>query len=48
VDAQWRICDPVVSRWTADDTPLPQYAAGSQGPREAEAILTGDVAWRVI
>ncbi len=36
VEAQWRICDPIVSAWAQTPGPLPQYAAGSQGPEEAE------------
>ncbi len=48
VEAQWRICDPMVSRWGADRAPLAQYDAGSQGPREADAILVGDDTWRTI
>jgi glucose-6-phosphate 1-dehydrogenase len=48
VEEQWRICDPLVRRWTADRTPPAFYAAGSQGPREAESLLVGDDAWRSI
>jgi glucose-6-phosphate 1-dehydrogenase len=48
VEAQWRICDPLVSRWSADQAALPEYPAGSQGPREADALLLGDDAWRTI
>ena len=37
VEAQWRICDPIVRAWAARTPgPLPQYEAGSQGPAEAE------------
>ena len=35
VEAQWRICDPIVQAWEATPGPLPQYPAGSQGPPEA-------------
>ncbi len=48
VEAQWRICDPVVSRWETDRRPLPQYPAGSQGPPEAASILAPGDAWRTI
>jgi glucose-6-phosphate 1-dehydrogenase len=48
VEAQWRICDPVVSRWETDRRPLPQYPAGSQGPVEATSILAPGDAWRRI
>ena len=36
VEAQWLICDPIVSAWARRPGPLPQYEAGSQGPKEAE------------
>ena len=32
VEAQWRICDPIVHAWARKGGPLPQYPAGSQGP----------------
>jgi glucose-6-phosphate 1-dehydrogenase len=39
VEAQWRICDPIVRVWEGDPGPLPTYEAGSQGPEEASALL---------
>jgi glucose-6-phosphate 1-dehydrogenase len=48
VEAQWRICDPIVQTWQQVGGPLPQYPAGSQGPEEAKALLRGDDEWRVI
>ena len=30
VEAQWRIIDPILQAWAQDDSPLPQYPAGSQ------------------
>jgi glucose-6-phosphate 1-dehydrogenase len=48
VEAQWRICDPIVSAWGADARPLPQYPAGSQGPHEADALLLEGHQWRAI
>jgi glucose-6-phosphate 1-dehydrogenase len=48
VEAQWRICDPIVSAWANQPAPLPAYEAGSQGPKEAEALLRGDDRWRAI
>jgi len=48
VEAQWRICDPVVSRWATEPGPLPQYQAGSQGPEEAAALLDDGDRWRAI
>jgi len=48
VEAQWRIIDPVVQMWAADDTPPSLYAAGSQGPDDANDLLLGDDRWRAI
>ena len=36
------------SAWEATPGPLPQYAAGAQGPAEADALLVGDDRWRAI
>jgi glucose-6-phosphate 1-dehydrogenase len=48
VEAQWRICDPIVSHWTETPGPLPTYEAGSQGPEEADALLCEGDSWRAI
>jgi glucose-6-phosphate 1-dehydrogenase len=48
VEAQWRICDPIVAAWAAQPGPLASYEAGSQGPKEADALLRGDDRWRAI
>jgi glucose-6-phosphate 1-dehydrogenase len=48
VEAQWRICDPIVQTWAQLPGPLPQYAAGSQGPAEADAILVPGQSWRTL
>jgi glucose-6-phosphate 1-dehydrogenase len=48
VEAQWRICDPIVKAWSEMPGPLPQYPAGSQGPTEAMDLLVGDASWRMI
>ncbi len=52
VEAQWRICDPILKYWepTHPKTPgpLPQYEAGSQGPKEADSLLLDDHHWRAI
>lgn len=42
VDAQWRIVEPVLD----NATPVYPYAAGSWGPREAEALIGADGPWR--
>ena len=48
VEAQWRICDPILEAWSGIPGPLPQYAAGSGGPAEADAILLQGHKWRAI
>jgi glucose-6-phosphate 1-dehydrogenase len=48
VEAQWRICDPIVQKWAATPGPIPQYEAGSQGPAEANALLLDGQEWRAI
>ena len=51
VEAQWRICDPIVKAWSPSEQPGPPvatYEAGSQGPKEAEDLLFGDDRWRAI
>ncbi len=48
VEAQWQICDPIVTAWAHLPGPLPQYEAGSQGPREANALLDEGHSWRAI
>jgi glucose-6-phosphate 1-dehydrogenase len=46
IEALWGIIDPILSAWGADTTSaIPQYASGSAGPPEAEALLEGR-AWR--
>jgi len=48
VEAQWRICDPIVSAWSAHGARLPQYGAGTQGPVEADALLLEGHQWRAV
>ncbi len=48
VEAQWRIMDPVVTRFTEDHAALPQYDAGSHGPLEACSLMAGEDEWRAI
>ena len=40
VEAQWRICDPIVSAWAAEPVRCP-LLAGSQGPRRPRAAPRG-------
>jgi glucose-6-phosphate 1-dehydrogenase len=48
VEAQWRICDPILNTWAKVGGPLPKYEAGSQGPSEADEILREGDKWRRI
>jgi glucose-6-phosphate 1-dehydrogenase len=48
VGAQWRVIDPILERWGQADEPLPTYAAGSQGPDEADSVLEQGHRWRTI
>jgi glucose-6-phosphate 1-dehydrogenase len=48
VEAQWRICDPIVGAWARVPGPLPSYEAGSQGPEEADQLLREGDRWRAI
>jgi len=48
VEAQWRICQPILDAWAEVPGPLPLYAAGSQGPPEAAKILLPGQSWRAI
>jgi glucose-6-phosphate 1-dehydrogenase len=48
VEAQWRICDPIVSNWAAHPRRLAQYPAGSRGPEVADRILLEGHKWRAI
>jgi glucose-6-phosphate 1-dehydrogenase len=48
VEAQWRICDPIVRAWEATPGPLPQYPSGSHGPAEAQSLMLPGHEWRTI
>jgi len=48
VEAQWRICDPIVSYWASTPGPVASYVAGSQGPAEADELLREGDRWRAI
>ncbi|MEA2275603.1 MAG: glucose-6-phosphate 1-dehydrogenase [Solirubrobacteraceae bacterium] len=48
VEAQWRICDPILQAWASTPGPLPPYPAGSLGPAEADLIMLPGHAWRAI
>jgi glucose-6-phosphate 1-dehydrogenase len=46
VDAQWSIIDPILQTWKDGSVPLAHYAAGSQGPSEADTLLGDGRRWR--
>jgi glucose-6-phosphate 1-dehydrogenase len=48
VEAQWRVCDPIVHAWAASPERPSIYPAGSQGPEEAALLLRPGDAWRRI
>jgi glucose-6-phosphate 1-dehydrogenase len=48
VEAQWRVCDPIVKAWARDPGPLARYEAGTSGPAEAERVLRDHHSWRAI
>jgi glucose-6-phosphate 1-dehydrogenase len=48
VEAQWRICDPILAAWAESEKAVAKYAAGTQGPHEADALLLPGHTWRSI
>ena len=48
IEAQWRICDPIVKFWASTSQGLAHYEAGSQGPEEAAQLLRESHRWRAI
>ncbi len=43
VEAEWRIITPIEEAWAQLPAPaFPNYAAGSEGPVEADALIAGD------
>jgi glucose-6-phosphate 1-dehydrogenase len=47
IEALWGIIDPILTCWHEDtQSPIPQYASGSDGPEAANALLEGDRGWR--
>jgi glucose-6-phosphate 1-dehydrogenase len=48
VDALWQVVDPILQRWEEVPGPIPQYAAGSEGPEEANPLLHDAAQWRPI
>ncbi len=50
VEETWRVVQPVLDAWTKDmPEAFPNYASGSDGPAEADALLKRDGrAWRPV
>jgi len=48
VEAQWRVCDPILEAWRDTPGPLATYASGSAGPEEADALLQNGTKWRAL
>lgn len=49
IEAGWQVVQPVLDYWAEHKPEFPNYAAGSQGPAEADELLTHDGrAWRPI
>jgi glucose-6-phosphate 1-dehydrogenase len=47
VGRSWRIVDPVMRFWAADERPIPLYQAATWGPSEASALIARDGrSWR--
>jgi glucose-6-phosphate 1-dehydrogenase len=46
VEAAWAICDPILKAWSQAPGPIPQYAVGSSGPKEADDLLEDNDRWR--
>jgi glucose-6-phosphate 1-dehydrogenase len=47
IEALWGIIDPILTAWHEDtSSEIPQYAAGSPGPQEADALMQDDHHWR--
>jgi glucose-6-phosphate 1-dehydrogenase len=47
IEALWGVIDPILESWAQDTTStIPQYEAGSSGPREADGLLEPGHVWR--
>jgi glucose-6-phosphate 1-dehydrogenase len=47
-EAQWRICDPILSGWVETGRVPDAYPAGTAGPAEADSLLLPGHSWRTI
>jgi glucose-6-phosphate 1-dehydrogenase len=50
VEHGWRILQPLLDAWAANDAAFPDYPSGSEGPEAADALIarTGDRSWRPV
>jgi len=50
IEQGWRVVQPVLDSWAAETADFPNYAAGTDGPKEADALIAADSdrAWRPI
>ena len=50
VEEAWRVVQPVLDVWAADNADINTYMSGSAGPLEADGLLarSGNFAWRTI
>jgi glucose-6-phosphate 1-dehydrogenase len=50
VEEAWRVVQPVVDAWAADNSDIMTYMSGSEGPLEADGLLArnGSFTWRTI
>ena len=47
IEALWGIIDPILEAWAQDkSSTIPQYEAGTPGPREANSLLADGRIWR--
>ena len=42
MELSWAFIDPILRTWSRNSEPLPQYPAGTWGPREADELLARD------
>ncbi len=42
MELSWELVDPILNAWSREDCAIPQYPAGSWGPREADELLERD------
>ena len=50
VEQAWRVVQPVLDAWAAEQVEFPNYGSGSDGPEAADKLLSldGDRTWRPV